>query len=175
MGISANTQRSDAISSNGPSVNVNVVNEPTVDIGDPGPLALDATVVSLLNQLVARLGVLGQAAMAASTPVVIANDQSAIPVSGAVTANIGTTGGLALDATLAALSASLIARLGLLGQATMAGSAPVVIASDQSAIPVSGVVTADISPTNTVNTNDETIHDQLLVMTDLLERILEAL
>lgn len=169
MASSANTQRSDAISSNGPAVNVNVINQPTVDIGDPGPLALDATLVSLLNALVARLGVLGQAAMAGSTPVVIASDQTAVPV------DISGTGGLALDSTLAALSASIVARLGLLGQATMAGSAPVVIASDQSAIPVTGVVVADIEPTTTVSTNDETIHDQLLVITDLLERILAAL
>ncbi len=38
--------------------------------------------------------------MAASAPVVIASDQSAVPVSGTVTANIGTSGSLALDATL---------------------------------------------------------------------------
>lgn len=42
----------------------------------------------------------GQKAMVASVPVVIASDQSAVPVSGTVTANIGTTAGLALDATL---------------------------------------------------------------------------
>lgn len=42
----------------------------------------------------------GQRAMANSAPVVIANDQSAVPVSGTVTANIGTSGSLALDATL---------------------------------------------------------------------------
>jgi hypothetical protein len=38
----------------------------------------------------------GQAVMAASLPVVIASNQTAVPV----TANVGTTGGLALDATL---------------------------------------------------------------------------
>lgn len=48
------------------------------------------------------------------------------------TVNIGTPGALALDATLSALSA----KFGTLGQTTMAGSAPVVIASNQSAIPV---------------------------------------
>lgn len=60
-------------------------------------------------------------------------------VSGTVTANIGTSGALALDATLSALSA----KFGSLGQKTMSGSAPVVIASDQSAIPVSGTITAN--------------------------------
>lgn len=42
----------------------------------------------------------GQATMANSSPVVIASDQSAVPVSGTITSNIGTTNGLALDATL---------------------------------------------------------------------------
>jgi hypothetical protein len=51
----------------------------------------------------------GQALMAASVPVVIASNQTAIPITdaggsltvdGTVTANVGTTGGLALDATL---------------------------------------------------------------------------
>lgn len=50
-------------------------------------------------------------------------------VTGTVTANIGTTNGLALDTTITA-------RLNTLGQKTSANSAPVVIASDQSAIPV---------------------------------------
>lgn len=56
---------------------------------------------------------------------------------GTLTANIGTTGGLALDATLSALSA----KFNSLGQKTSANSAPVVIASDQSAIPVTGTIT----------------------------------
>ncbi len=61
---------------------------------------------------------------------------SAVPsgvVSGTVTANIGTSGSLALDGSITNLSA----KFGSLGQKTMAGSAPVVIASDQSAIPIS--------------------------------------
>lgn len=53
------------------------------------------------------------------------------------TFNVGTTGGLALDSTLSSLSA----KFGSLGQKTMSGSAPVVIASDQSAIPVTGTIT----------------------------------
>lgn len=58
-----------------------------------------------------KLASLGQKTMAGSEPVVIASDQSAIPVtgtfwqttqpvSGTVTANIGTTNGLALDASV---------------------------------------------------------------------------
>ena len=65
-------------------------------------------------------------------------------VTGTVTSNIGTTNGLALDTTLSTLSG----KFGSLGQKTMAGSAPVVISSDQSAIPVSGTVTANVGTTN---------------------------
>jgi hypothetical protein len=53
--------------------------------------------------------------------------------------------GAATEATLAtrAADATITARLGTLGQKTSSGSAPVVIASDQSAVPVSGTVTAN--------------------------------
>jgi hypothetical protein len=139
--------------------------------------------------ITARLGVLGQASMAASAPVVIASDQASIPVaatlqagaatvgkvdqgtggasawkvdgsavtqpvsgtfwqatqpvSGSVTANAGTnlnTSALSLEATQTAMSAKLPATL---GQKAMAASMAVVIASDQSAVPVSGSVTAN--------------------------------
>lgn len=68
---------------------------------------------------------IGQATMAASLPVAIASNQSAIAITSAT---------LATEATLSALNA----KFGTLGQKTMAGSAPVVIASDQSAITVQG-------------------------------------
>jgi uncharacterized membrane protein len=51
-----------------------------------------------------RINTLGQKTSTNSTPVVLASDQSTVPVSGTVTANIGTTNGLALDATLTAQS-----------------------------------------------------------------------
>lgn len=54
------------------------------------------------------------------------------PVSGTVTANLGTLGGAATETTLNTLNG----KFGSLGQKAMAASAPVVIASDQSAIPV---------------------------------------
>lgn len=47
---------------------------------------------------------LGQQTLAASIPVAIASNQTSIPVSGTITANIGTTNGLALDTTLAKLT-----------------------------------------------------------------------
>lgn len=82
----------------------------------------------------------GQKVMAASLPVAIASDQSTLPVSaaslplpsGASTAVLQTTGNTSLS--------SIDGKLGSLGQKAMSGSAPVVIASDQSAIPVSGTI-----------------------------------
>lgn len=95
-----------------------------------------------------KFGDLGQKNMAGSAPVVLASDQASIPVtgtfyqatqpvSGTVTANLGTTGGIVTDA-------NLDEKFGDLGQAAMAGSAPVVIASNQTAVPVSGTVTANL-------------------------------
>ena len=60
---------------------------------------------------------------------------------GASTSALQTTGNSSLS--------SIDSKLGTLGQQTMAGSAPVVIASDQSAVPISGTITA----TGTVTAN----------------------
>jgi hypothetical protein len=60
------------------------------------------------------------------------------PVSGTITADIGTTGGLLLDSTFTG-------RINTLGQKLSAASTPVVLASDQSAIPVSQSGTWDIN------------------------------
>lgn len=49
-------------------------------------------------------------------------------------------------ASLVSSSASINAKLGTLGQKNMAGSAPVVIASDQAAVPVSGSVSVSNFP-----------------------------
>jgi hypothetical protein len=81
--------------------------------------------------LAALPATLGQKAMAASLAVVIASDQSAVPVS-AVALPLPT--GAATEGTLAAASAKLPATL---GQKAMAASLAVVIASDQSAVPIS--------------------------------------
>lgn len=79
---------------------------------------------------------LGQKAMAASFPVVIASDQSAVPIS-AATLPLPT--GAATEATLATrlADATFTGRINTLGQKAMAASTPVVLASDQSVIPVS--------------------------------------
>jgi hypothetical protein len=121
----------------------------------------------------ARINTLGQKTMANSTPMVIASDQASIPVAAtlaaetvkvigtinisagqAVTANAGTnlnTSALSLEATQLLVKAktdnldvALSTRWGTLGQKTMAGSAPVVIASDQPAFPVT--IAAAVNP-----------------------------
>jgi hypothetical protein len=93
-----------------------------------GSLTVDGTVA--VSGSVAVTGPLTDAQLRA-TPV---------PVSGSVTANAGTnlnTSALNLETTQSAMSAKLPATL---GQKTMANSMAVVIASDQSAVPVSGTV-----------------------------------
>jgi hypothetical protein len=77
----------------------------------PTGAATETTLTGVLTTTAfqARINTLGQKTMANSTPVVLASDQTVIPVGdnggsltidGTVTANIGTTNGLALDATL---------------------------------------------------------------------------
>lgn len=86
----------------------------------------------------ARINTLGQKTKANSTPVTIASDQDALVVSGTVTADIGSTNGLALDTTVNSLlkESTFTTRINTLGQKTASASMPVVIASNQSAIPV---------------------------------------
>jgi hypothetical protein len=76
----------------------------------------------------------GQDDMAGSLPVVIASDQSAVPVSGTVTANIGTVATLATAAkqdTGNASVASIDTKTPALGQALAAASVPVVLTAAQ--------------------------------------------
>lgn len=112
--------------------------------------ASEATIATLLTEaeFEARINTQGQKPMATSTPVVVASDQSTIPISAA---SLPLPSGAATEATLAtraseATAATLLteaefeARINTQGQKPMANSTPVVIASDQSAIPVSGTV-----------------------------------
>lgn len=76
----------------------------------------------------------GQATMANSAPVVISSDQSAVPVSGTVTANIGTVATLATAAkqdTGNVSVASVDTKTPALGQALAASSTPVVLTAAQ--------------------------------------------
>lgn len=99
--------------------------------------ALQTSGNASLSSIDSKLATLGQKTMAGSEPVVIASDQSAIPVSaaslplptGASTSALQTSGNASLS--------SIDGKLNSLGQKTMAGSVPVAIASDQSAVPIS--------------------------------------
>lgn len=111
------------------------------------PLPAGAATETTLAALNTKTPALGQATMASSQPVVIASDQSAIPVSG----TLEVTGG-ASETTLVAIND----KIPELGQTTMAASQPVVIASNQTAIPISdgaGSITVDgsVSITGTPN------------------------
>ncbi len=109
-----------------------------------------ATESTLAAQSAKLPATLGQKTSANSMAVVVASDQSAIPVSGSVTVSgtvaatqsgtwnitnvsgtVSLPTGAATETTLAAINTKTPA----LGQAAMAASSPVVIASDQSAIP----------------------------------------
>lgn len=106
-----------------------------------GPVVRDVHTPAIdiaTTAIASKTPALGQAAMAASVPVVIANNQSAIPatVSGVSTAANQATQITAEQAT-ATSAASIDTKTPSLGQAAMAASSPVVIASNQSAVPVS--------------------------------------
>jgi hypothetical protein len=144
---------------------------PIYTTGQTDPLSL-TTAGALRTDNTSWLGstapTVGQKTMANSVPMVIASDQTAIPISGTVTANAGTgtfaisaaslplpTGAAtaalqtAGNATLTAIDAGIPTAL---GQTTMAASMPVVIASNQSAIPVT-LTSTTITGTSTVAGN----------------------
>lgn len=94
-------------------------------------IAVDTSLLAketTLGSINSKTPALGQAVMASSSPVVIASNQSAVPVSAA---SLPLPTGAATETTLAAINTKLPA----LGQAAMASSQPVVIANNQSAVP----------------------------------------
>lgn len=103
----------------------------------PTGAATEATLATMLTLtgFQARINTLGQKTMANSTPVVIASDQSTLAISAA---SLPLPTGAATEATLATMLtlAGFQARINTLGQKTMANSTPVVLSSDQSAIPI---------------------------------------
>ncbi len=80
----------------------------------------------------------GQAIMASSMPVVIASDQSAIPISGTVTVDTSLLATAAKQDSQTTLLTNIDGGIpAALGQTTMSASMPVTIASDQSQLVVS--------------------------------------
>lgn len=99
--------------------------------------AIQASVASLDT----KQPTVGQKTMALSSPVVIASDQSAVPVSGTVAVTgVATAANQATQITaeqaIQVSVASLDTKQPTVGQKTMAASSPVVIASDQASFPV---------------------------------------
>lgn len=76
------------------------INNISGSISLPTGAATEETVSEINNKLPTNIG---QKDMANSLAVTIANDQSIVPISGIVTANIGTTNGLALNTTVDSL------------------------------------------------------------------------
>jgi hypothetical protein len=155
-------------------------------LGTGGGLKVDGSGTALPVSNAQEPASLGQKLMSASFAVVVASDQSAVPISGTVTANAGSglnTNALTLEANdsqrigtvtetapasdtassglngrlqrIAQRLTSLIALVPTsLGQKTMANGFAVTIASDQSAVPVSGTfwqATQPVSGTVTAN------------------------
>lgn len=105
---------------------------------NPHPVTLPANQSVNLTQIAGSGVTLGQKTMANSIPLVISSDQSSIPVSSTVTnfpgtqsVTQGTTPWVVNETQIGGAAYSL-------AQKTSANSAPVVLASDQSAIPVTG-------------------------------------
>lgn len=96
------------------------------------------------TQTVNTLPAVGQAASAASLPVVLASDQSAVPVSGTVT----TTPPANASTNVTEIGGAALA----LGQAAKSASVPVALASDQGAVQVNafGATTSRITATGEV-------------------------
>lgn len=109
---------------------------PVVQTGTPALPTGASTEATLAGQSAKLPATLGQKAMTASMAVVVASDQSGIPVT---LASQPLPTGASTEATLAAASAKLPATL---GQRTKAASLAVVLASDSDAMPISGSVTA---------------------------------
>lgn len=121
------------------------------------PLPAGAATSALQTALNAQVPTtLGQKAMAASLAIVVASDQTAIPIAQATAANLNATVVQAtaanLNVTVAPLTNSSIVKAQLqdnagtaitVGQKAMAASVPVVLASDQASVPVAATLSAE--------------------------------
>ncbi len=112
-----------------------------------------AVEVNLESWLGSTAPTVGQKAMAASVPTVIASDQSTLPVDGTGTSGTPAGGVLTVQGISGAtaqevnIESWLGATTPTVGQKTMAASVPAVIASDQSAVNVKGTDAVGAAPT----------------------------
>lgn len=116
----------------------------SVDLGGIGDAVAGTdtgnfSLIALVKRLLTKLPGMGQATMANSQPVVLASDQSALAIT-ATDIGLRADAAATTDAgtfSLIALVKRLLGKLpAALGQTTMTGSLPVVIASNQSALSV---------------------------------------
>jgi hypothetical protein len=126
-----------------------------------GKVDVKASSGDIATGAIADLPVKGQAAMAASVPVTMASNQTAMP--------IGSVAGTAYaaDQTNTQQQVSLYVKkttagdtVLLLGSATSANSLPVVVASDQGAIPVKFAPTSATILSSSARTTTQTSSDQ---------------
>ncbi len=109
------------------------------------PLPTGAATQTTLSSIDTKFPAKGQATMALSTPVVLASNQSSIPVTGIFyqttqpinAASLPLPSGAATETTLSSINTKTPS----LGQSVMASSVPVTIASNQSTLPVNIVDT----------------------------------
>jgi hypothetical protein len=113
--------------------------------------ALQTTGNASVGSIDTKTPALGQALMAASSPVVIASNQSAVPISATA---LPLPTGASTETTLAAASAKLPATL---GQKAMTASMAVVLASDQSTVPVKEIRSTTSAVTSVAGAASDTV------------------
>jgi hypothetical protein len=111
------------------------------------PANASTNVVQWANSNLGAMANYGTSPGAVLVPGVNAFVTNTVTVSGTITANAGTN----LNTSALLLDATFTGRINTQGQKTSAASTPVVIASDQSAVPVSGTVTT--TPPANASTN----------------------
>jgi hypothetical protein len=129
-GNSATVSAGGALKIDGSAVTQPVSGTVTANIGTSGSLALDATLTGGTQTTRITDGTNTATVKAASTAAVVGDKalvvavspNNTVAVAGTVTANIGTTNGLALDATLAKLTIAQSTALGSNTQAMVGGS-----------------------------------------------------
>jgi len=123
------------LSSNQSAIPVTATNATAANLKVESTIAATQTLatVTSLTQMNGQAISMNTGVRDAGTQRVTIATNDSVPVTGTVTANIGTSGSLNLEATQTAMSAKLPATL---GQKTMANALAVSLASDQSSIPV---------------------------------------
>jgi hypothetical protein len=159
----------DLIEVAGTAINVNGGNRDagtqTVTLADDDPAVVDLAAIEVLNTTIAgdttsidtKTPALGTAAMAASTPVTIASDDTLTSAANALLTTID-----ADTSTIAGDTTSLDTKAPALGTAAMVASRPVTIASDDTLTAAANALLTTIdSDTNDIKTSVELIDDAI--------------